>query len=156
MTQKLISAAEVRSKIHHTPIRVVVVTMDTHLASSTQRARDTLARVLPGVQLSMHAASEYGGMSAALERCGSDIAQADFVVAGMLFLEDHFLPILPDLLARRDHCDAMICMASAGEIVKLTRLGNFDMTKPSSGPMALLKKLRGNKEKSALPGAALA
>ncbi len=154
MTQKLISAAEVRSKIHHTPIRVVVVTMDTHLASSTQRARATLARELPGLQLSMHAASEYAGNSAALERCRADIAQADIVVAGMLFLEDHFLPILPDLLARRDHCDAMICMASAGEIVKLTRLGNFDMTKPSSGPMALLKKLRGNKEKSAPGGAA--
>ena len=154
MTQKLTSAADARASVAHTPIRVVVVTMDTHLASSTGRARAILARELPGLQLAMHAASEYAGNPAALARCQADIARADIVVAGMLFLEDHFLPILPDLLARREHCDAMICMASAGEIVKLTRLGNFDMTKPSSGPMALLKKLRGNKEKAPPGGAA--
>jgi magnesium chelatase subunit H len=72
----------------------------------------------------------------------------------MLFLEDHFLPILDDLRERRLHCDAMICMASASEVVQLTRLGHFDMSKPASGPMALLKKLRGNKEKSATGGSA--
>jgi magnesium chelatase subunit H len=33
-------------------------------------------------------------------------------------------------------------------------VGNFDMEKPASGPMALLKKLRGNKEKTATGGAA--
>jgi magnesium chelatase subunit H len=48
----------------------------------------------------------------------------------------------------------MICMVSAAEVVKLTRLGQFDMDKPASGPMALLKKLRGNKEKAAPGGAA--
>ena len=154
MTQKLTSAVDPRSNPARTPIRVVVVTMDTHLASSIERARGTLARELPGLQLSMHAASEYAGNPAALARCLSDIAEADIVVAGMLFLEDHFLPILPALHARRDQCDAMICMASASEVVKLTRLGHFDMAKPASGPMALLKKLRGNKEKAAPGGAA--
>ncbi|WES02023.1 DUF3479 domain-containing protein [Bacillus velezensis] len=48
----------------------------------------------------------------------------------------------------------MICMASASEVVKLTRLGQFDMDKPASGPMALLKRLRGNKSKTATGGAA--
>ncbi len=152
--QKLISAAEATLVAAHTPIRVVVVTMDTHLASSTERARSALLREMPGLHLSMHAASEYAGNEAALARCKSDIAHADIVVAGMLFLEDHFLPILEDLRARRDKCDAMICMASASEIVKLTRLGQFDMDKPASGPMALLKKLRGNKEKASTGGAA--
>eukprot|EP01036_Dinobryon_divergens_P047785 gene47785-64095_t len=128
--------------------------MDTHLASSTQRAHASLMREIPGLHLSMHAASEYAGNDAAIARCKADIAQADIVVAGMLFLEDHFLPILDDLRARRDHCDAMICMMSAAEVVKLTRLGKFDMDKPASGPMALLKKLRGNKEKAATGGAA--
>ncbi len=152
--QKLISAAEARAATNTTPIRVVVVTMDTHLASSTQRAHASLLREIPGLHLSMHAASEYAGNDAAIARCKADIAQADIVVAGMLFLEDHFLPILDDLRARRDHCDAMICMASAAEVVKLTRLGKFDMDKPASGPMALLKKLRGNKEKASTGGAA--
>ncbi len=149
----LISASNSATSAANTPIRVVVVTMDTHLASSTQRAHTLLLREFPGLQLSMHAASEYAGNDAAIARCKADIAKADIVVAGMLFLEDHFLPILDDLRARREHCDAMICMASATEVVKLTRLGKFDIDKPASGPMALLKKLRGNKEKAATGGA---
>ncbi len=137
-----------------TPIRVVIVTMDTHLASATERSRAALARDYPGLTLSLHAASEYAGNDRAIARVRADIASADIVIAGMLFLEDHFLPILEDLRTRRMSCDAMICMASAAEVVKLTRLGAFDMDKPASGPMALLKKLRGNKDKKATGGAA--
>ena len=151
---KPISAADAVTQGSHTPVRVTIVTMDTHLASATERARHSLAREIPGLQLSLHAASEFANNEAAIERCKADIAQAHIIVAGMLFLEDHFLPILPALRERRDHCDAMICMASATEVVQLTRLGNFDMGKPASGPMALLKKLRGKKEKSSTGGAA--
>ncbi len=35
----------------------------------------------------------------------------------------------------------------ASEVVRLTRLGRFDMDKPASGPLALLKRLRGKPEK---------
>jgi magnesium chelatase subunit H len=152
--QKLISAAEAQASSTTPSIRVVVVSMDTHLASSTLRVHNALMREIPGLHLSMHAASEYAGNDAAIARCKADIAQADIVIVGMLFLEDHFLPIIDDLRARRNHCDAMICMMSAAEVVKLTRLGKFDMDKPASGPMALLKKLRGNKEKASTGGAA--
>ena len=148
MTQKPTSADR------STPIRVVIVTMDTHLAGATARAVPALERDFPGLVLSLHAASEFAGNEAAVARVRADIARADIVVAGMLFLEDHFLPILDDLRARREQCDAMICMASAAEVVKLTRLGQFDMDKPASGPMALLKRLRGNKDKKATGGAA--
>ena len=157
MTPKPTSVADAHALARRTPVRVVVVTMDTHLASAAERARGTLAREFPGLTVALHAASEYAANPELLQRCKDDIARADIVVAGMLFLEDHFLPIIDDLKARRETCDAMICMASAAEIVKLTRLGNFDMSKPASGPMALLKKLRGNsgsKEKSAPGGAA--
>ena len=154
MTLKLTSLGRAQAARQTTPIKVVVVTMDTHLASSIHRASQTLRREFPGLSLSLHAASEYAGNDALIARCKADIASADIVVAGMLFLEDHFLPILDDLRARRMHCDAMICMASATEVVQLTRLGQFDMGKPASGPMALLKKLRGNKEKAATGGAA--
>jgi magnesium chelatase subunit H len=137
------------------PVNICIVTMDTHLSSSLERVRKTLISDFPGLNLDLHAASEYSGNEALLARCKADIAKADIVVAGMLFLESHFLPIIGDLQARRDNCDAMICMASASEVVKLTRLGNFDMSKPASGPMALLKKLRGSgKEKKATGGAA--
>ena len=136
------------------PIRVCVLTMDTHVASATQRAMPTLAREYPGLSLSLHAASEYAGNERLVARANADIAQADIVVVGMLFLEDHFLPVLDALRARREHCDAMVCMVSAAEVVKLTRLGGFDMDKPASGPMALLKKLRGKKDPKATGGAA--
>ena len=136
------------------PVHVVIVTMDSHLASSVERARKHLRKDYPGLTLSLHAASEYAGNDHLIERCKSEIAKADIVIASMLFLEDHFLPILGDLQARREHCDAMICMASASEVVKLTRFGNFDMSKPANGAMALLKKLRGGKEKKATGGAA--
>ena len=142
------------SAAEHTPVNVVIVTMDTHLASATDRARAALKRALPGLHLTLHAASEWSANPAALERCLADIAAGDIVIATMLFLEDHFLPILPALQARREHCDAMVCAMSASEVVKLTRLGRFDMAKPASGPLALLKKLRGEKDKAATGGAA--
>ena len=154
MTPKPISAVDALRAPAHTAVRVVLITMDTHLTSALARARATLHHDLPGLHLTQHAASEFAGHDAATQRCRDDIAQADIVVAGMLFLEDHFLPILDALRARRDHCDAMICLMSATEVVKLTRLGQFDMGKPASGPMALLKKLRGSKEKAATGGAA--
>ncbi|MFM2119997.1 MAG: magnesium chelatase, subunit [Pseudomonadota bacterium] len=137
-----------------TPIRITLVMMDTHLASAARRALPTLMAELPGLVLSLHAAAEFAGNEPALARCRADIARADIIVAGMLFLEDHFLPILDDLRARREQCDALICMASAAEVVKLTRLGHFDMDRPASGPMALLKRLRGNPQKKATGGAA--
>ena len=154
MTPKPISDASLVGAVARAPLHVCLVTMDTHLTSAIERARPVLAREFPGLVVSMHAASEFAGNDAAIARARADIAQAHIIVAGMLFLEDHFLPILDDLRARRDHCDAMICLTSATEVVKLTRLGQFDMDKPASGPMALLKKLRGNKDKKATGGAA--
>ena len=45
----------------------------------------------------------------------------------MLFMDEHVRAILPALLARRPHCDAMIGCLSACEVVKTTRLNRFDM-----------------------------
>ncbi len=127
-------------------MRVVIVTMDSHLASATGRANAALALSMPGLTLTAHAAAEWGDDPAALERCRNDIARADIVIATMLFLEDHFIPILPALKARRDHCDAMVCAMSAGEVTKLTRMGKFDMSAPATGAMAFLKRLRSKPE----------
>jgi magnesium chelatase subunit H len=127
-------------------MKVVLVTMDSHLASATERANRALAKSVPGLKLSVHAAAEWGDDPAALERCKADIAQGDIVIATMLFLEDHFLPILPALQARRDHCDAMVCAMSAAEVTKLTRMGKFDMAAPATGAMAFLKRLRNKPE----------
>ena len=144
---KPISAAEPAVTAKATPLmRVVLVTMDSHLASAAERAGRTLARTLPGLSFTVHAAAEWGDDSAALERCRADIARGDLVIATMLFMEDHFLPVLPALQARRDHCDAMVCAMSASEVMKLTRMGKFSMDGSASGPMSFLKKLRGKPE----------
>jgi magnesium chelatase subunit H len=136
-----------------TPIRVVIVTMDSHLASAMERARSELERDLPGLRLSMHAAAEWTSDSAALERCREDIAEGNIVINTMLFLEDHYLPILDALKARRDHCDAMVSCMSAGEVTRLTRLGRFSMDGNQGGPLALLKRLRGSKGSASNAGA---
>ncbi|MGJ4895327.1 magnesium chelatase subunit H [Bradyrhizobium oligotrophicum] len=135
---KRISVADV------TPIRVVIVTMDSHLASAAVRARTALQAELPGLDLKVHAADEWGCNPTALEHCLADIATGDIVVATMLFMEDHIQPVLPALQARRDHCDAMIGCLSAGEVVRLTRLGKLTMSGSATGVLGLLKRLRGS------------
>ncbi len=131
------------------PMRVVLVTMDSHLASAAQRAGRTLARQLPGLSFDVHAADEWGSDDSALQRCKTDIARGDIVIVTMLFMEDHFLPLLPVLQARREQCDAMVCAMSAAEVTKLTRMGKFDMCAPASGFMSLLKRLRGKAKETA-------
>jgi len=126
-------------------VKVVILTMDTHLNSAAIKARNALVRQVPSLSFAIHSASEYAADAQKLARCQADIASADIIVVSMLFLEDHFQPILPDLQARRDHCTAMVCIMSAAEVFKLTRMGKLDMGKPSTGPMAFLKKLRGSK-----------
>jgi magnesium chelatase subunit H len=60
----------------------------------------------------------------ALEACKDDIATGDIILATMLFMDDQIQAILPALEARRDRCDAMIGMMSAGDVVKLTVLAS--------------------------------
>jgi magnesium chelatase subunit H len=130
------------------PVRVVLITLDRHLASATQRATKTLQRQIPGLELNFHAATDWANDPASLERCKADIAQGDIVIACMLFVEEHIQAVLPDLQARRDGCDAMVGCISASEIVKLTRLGRFSMNgENQGGMMQLLKRLRGAKKK---------
>lgn len=141
MTPKRISVA--RAAAAPVAMRVVIITMDGHLSSAAGRAHTALARELPGLSLGIHAAAEWSDRPGALQACLDDIARADILIVAMLFMEDHFLPVMPALQARRAHCDAMVCIMSAAEVTRLTRLGRFDMAQPASGPMALLKRLRG-------------
>jgi magnesium chelatase subunit H len=136
-----------------TPIRVVIVTLDRHLSSAVDRTAATLRRELPGLTLSLHAAAEWGENPSALSDARADVERADIVVANMLFMDDHIQMIAPTLRARRDHCDAMLCAMSAGEVVKLTKLGGWRMDAPETGMMALLKRLRGAKKPGGNAGA---
>ena len=135
-------AVSQKSKKIAIPIRLVLVTMDTHLNSAARRAQFQLQRAIPGLSLQIHAASEFAGNPELTQKALDDIAAGDIILATMLFMEDHYLPVFEALKVKRDHCDAMVCAMSAGDVVKLTKIGKLDMSKPASGPMAILKKLR--------------
>jgi magnesium chelatase subunit H len=140
MTQKRTSPA---SRGAAPPVRVVLISLDSHLSGAIANARALLRKVAPSVDLRYHAATDWSRNAASLAACKADIAEGDIIVASMLFMDEHIRAVLPDLEARREHCDAMVGALSAGEVVKLTRLGGFCMDKPASGAIAMLKRLRG-------------
>ena len=135
-----------------TCFRVAIVTMDTHLNTAAFKANKTLRNEIPGLNLQMFAASEYASEPTKLTACLDGIKKADIVVVSMLFVEEHFQPIMKALEEKRKDCDAMVCIMSAPEVSKLTSMGRLDMSKPASGAMGFLQKLRGNKKNPAAKG----
>jgi magnesium chelatase subunit H len=133
-------------------LHCVIVTLDHHLAGTVARVRQTLAKEFPGLTLSLHAASDWSTKPEALQACKDEIAKANVIVANMLFIEEHVQAIQPALRARRENCDAMAVFMSAGEAIRMTSLGRFQMDKPQSGFMSLLKKLKGSKAESGSSG----
>lgn len=134
-----------RDKMVDHSYHFVIVTLDRHAAGPAARIAPMLARDFPGLKLSIHAAAEWDTDPDALTAARADIATADLIVNCVLFLEDHIKAVLPDLIARRDTCDAMVGVVSDQEITQLTRMGDLDMSKPASGAMSLLKKLKPSK-----------
>ncbi|PTX57978.1 cobaltochelatase CobN subunit [Litoreibacter ponti] len=141
-----------RDSSDHIGYRFVIVTLDAHAAGPASRVLPRLEEDFPGLQVSIHAAAEWAENPQALEDAKDAVRHADIVVSNLLFIEEHVRAILPEMEARRDHCDAMIGVIADPAIVKLTRMGDLDMSKPASGAMALLKKLRGSAKPSAGSG----
>jgi magnesium chelatase subunit H len=133
--------------------RFVIVTLDAHAAGPAARIGPRLAKDFPGIEVSVHAAAEWAENPAALARARSAVDAADFVMANLLFIEEHITAILPNLQAARERADAFVGVIADPAIVKLTKMGDLDMSKPASGAMALLKKLRGTKAPSGGSGA---
>ena len=150
---KPILAADIMTQTT-SPLRMVIVTMDSNLAGAAARAAHAIRQTLPDFELTVHPADVWGSDSAALQTCLDDIASGDIVIASMLFLEDHIRAVHAALAARREHCDAMLCFMSAAEVTRLTRMGRFDMSREATGAMAMLKKLRGGKPGAGAAGAA--
>lgn len=142
-----------RDEVVHTPYRVAIVTLDHHAAGSAARVTERLASDFPGLEVSVHAAAEWSECPDALHETKQSVAQADIIIANLLFIEEHIQAILPDFKARCEQCDAFVGMIADSDIVKLTRMGDLDMSKPASGAMALLKKLRGTNKPGAGSGA---
>ena len=142
-----------RDEVIHKPYRVVIVTLDAHAAGPALRVSSRLAPDFPGLEVQVIAAAEWSECPDALARAKEAVANGDIIIANLLFLEEHVKAILPAMQARRDTCDAMLGVIADAEIVKLTRMGDLDMSKPASGAMALMKKLRGSSKPTADSGA---
>ena len=134
------------------PYRVAVVTLDAHAAAPLGRVAERLRGEVPGLEIAVHAAAEWGEAPKRLAAAREAVDRADVVVCGLLFLDEHVRAILPNLLARRENCDAVVGMVSDPAIVKATRMGELDMGQPSSAAVQLLKRLRGSKGPSASSG----
>jgi magnesium chelatase subunit H len=147
MTPKRTSAAS------SAPVRFVIVTLDSHLASAVARANEVLASELPGLRITLHAASEWGQNPELLAECLDDIATGDIVLVTMLFIEEHIKAVMPALLARRDTCDAMIACMSAGDVAKVTKMGGFNMDGSDTGVLSLLKRLKPKRKEGEAPQA---
>ena len=129
-------------------VRVVIITLDNHLSGAIERARARFEREQPGISIGFHAAADWE-CSNKLEAARADIARGDIILTSMIFLEDQIRAIKPALEARREHCDAMVNLMSASEIVKMTRMGDYRMDAPPKGPLGWLKKLRGSSKEGA-------
>lgn len=132
--------------------RVAIVTLDSHAAGPAARVSSRLSEEFPRLTVTVHASAEWAENPDSLERAKDAVAHADIVIANLLFIEEHINAILPALEARRGACDALVGIIADPAIVKLTRMGDLDMSKPASGAMTLLKKLRGATKPSASCG----
>ncbi len=83
MTRKPISPAD------STPVRVVFVTLDNHIVAAVDDARRSLAQDLPGLTLSVHAATDWNDNPASLEACRAAILAGDIIIVSMIFVEEH-------------------------------------------------------------------
>jgi magnesium chelatase subunit H len=132
------------------PVRVTILTLDAHFAEAFAGARRRLARELPGLTLTMHVAADYANDTARAAAACADISTADIIIAGQLFTEESAGPVKEAIAARRASCDAVCAMLCVNEVVKLTRLGKYSMADEDRStsawsPLALLKKLRGER-----------
>ncbi len=142
------------SDANSTPINVTIITLDKHLSRTVAEAEARLKPALPGLTVTLHAAGTWHDNPAALEAAKADVASAHIIIVTMLFLDDHISAILPALEARRADADAIVGCMSAGEVIRLTRLGKLEMGRQDSAMIRMLKKLRGSSSPSKSSGAA--
>lgn len=131
---------------------IVVFTLDQHAAGPAARIAPRLTKDFRGLNIEVHAAAEWAENPAALSRCKTALKMADIVVANLIFIVEHINAILPDLTEARTRVDAFIGVIADSSIVKLTKMGDPDMSKPAPAAMALLKKLKPTVKTSANSG----
>lgn len=138
-----------KSAISSIPYRVVLVTLNAHVAGAFNTARTMLKKELPGLDWRLHVGADFAEDPAAVARANADIAQADLIICTQLFTEESAGPIRDAVASRRDAADAVVVALCLNELMQLNKVGRFTMNgdeKPSPwSPLGLLKKLRGSR-----------
>ena len=124
------------------PLHMAIVTLDHHLSSACEAAAAKLAKELPGLQLTMHAAADWAHKPHTLVEAQKAIKEADLLFMSMIFLEDQIEQVRSAIDIRRSMGKPTLCCMSASELVKKTQLGKLDMSASETGVMAYLKKLK--------------
>ena len=63
-----------------TPVRVVLLTLDNHVSAALDSAFLRLKRLVPGLQLAVHAAADWEARPDRLAACRDDIAEGDIII----------------------------------------------------------------------------
>ncbi|MBV9880135.1 MAG: magnesium chelatase subunit H [Gemmatirosa sp.] len=139
-----------------TPIRFVLVTLDAHLAGAAERAATMLGADRPRVALRLHVAADWMRDPSTIHACRADIDSADVVLVTQLFMEEQVAAIADALAARRAAGAAIVCAMCAPELMRLTRMGRFDMgdTRDAGpwSPSTLIRRLLGGKRERGTAG----
>ena len=131
-----------------TGYRFVILTLDSHAAGPAERVAPALEADFPGLQVQIHAAAEWAENPGALEAARDAVLHADIIVCNLLFLEDQVYGLMDELKQRRDEVDAFIGVIADQALVSMTKMGDLDMSKPASGFMKILKKMKPNTKRS--------
>ena len=85
--------------------QLVVLTMDNHLTSVITEIGNELSTKCPGLSLRIYAASDWASDENILDECKKSIKNARLIFVSMLFMEEHFKPILEDLKSYHEICE---------------------------------------------------
>lgn len=106
------------------------------------QAASALRAHAPHVSVSFHIASDWMRSPEAMEACRADLERADYAVVTHLFMEEQIAAVLPTLRERRAAMRALVCAMCAPALMRLTRMGGFDMERAWSAA-AFFRRLAG-------------
>jgi magnesium chelatase subunit H len=132
-------------------MRFAIVTLDHHVAPAFRKVSRELAGEVPELELSLHVAADWETDPAALEACREELRRAHVVLVTQLFMKDHIDAVHDVLAEERDRYDALVAVFCEGSVMRLTRMGRFDMggenpkERSRFSPLGILKRLRGER-----------
>ena len=112
------------------------MTLDSHLAGAAARAQTLLQRELPGLELAVHAAAEWGSDDAALDALPAPTSRAATSSSPPCCSWRTISSVLPALQRAATTATRWSAACRPAKSCKLTRIGQFDMSGEARGAIA--------------------